>query len=155
MIDPTKPSGYDPNAPVAQNFGNPVHCVKIAEDGLVYVCDRINDRIQVFHKDGSFVREFTYLKNTLGAGSTWDLALWPDREQTYLLMPTAPIIKFASSAARMARSSAVSDAAAARPVNFHWVHSIAVDLKGNVYTGEVDNGKRVQKFRVVGGAPPQ
>jgi hypothetical protein len=37
--------------------------------------------------------------------------------------------------------------------DFHWVHSIAIDSRGNVYAGEVDSGKRVQKFRVVAGAP--
>ena len=57
---------YDPKAPVAQQFGNPVHCVKIANDGLVYVCDRTNNRIQVFKKDGTFVKEWFYEKNTLG-----------------------------------------------------------------------------------------
>ena len=76
---------YDPKAPVSQQFGNPVHCVKIANDGLVYVCDRINNRIQVFRKDGSFVKEWFYEKNTLGNGAVWDLAIWPDAKQTWLL----------------------------------------------------------------------
>jgi hypothetical protein len=49
-------------------FGNPVHCVKIAKDGLVYICDRSNDRIQIFRKDGTFVSEFIIEKNTLGPG---------------------------------------------------------------------------------------
>jgi hypothetical protein len=46
---------------------------------FVYVCDRRNDRVQVFRKDGTFVREWSYLKETLGSGSVWDLYLWPDR----------------------------------------------------------------------------
>jgi DNA-binding beta-propeller fold protein YncE len=153
VIEPTKPSGYDPNAPVSTDFGNPVHCVKIAHDGLVYVCDRINDRIQVFHKDGSFVREFIYLKNTRGAGSTWDVALWPDPAQTYFLNADGTnnqirILRRADGA--IVGSFGRSGRQAGQ---FHWVHSIAIDSKGNVYAGEVDNGKRVQKFRVVSGAP--
>jgi hypothetical protein len=80
-----KQAAYDPKASVSQQFGNPVHCVKIADDGLVYVCDRINDRIQVFKKDGTFVKEWFYEKSTLGNGAVWDLALWPDPKQTYLL----------------------------------------------------------------------
>ena len=44
--------------PASPQFANPVHCVKIANDGLVYVCDRSNDRIQVFQKNGTFVKEF-------------------------------------------------------------------------------------------------
>jgi hypothetical protein len=76
---------YDPKAPVSQQFGNPVHCVKLANDGLVYVCDRTQNRIQVFKKDGTFVKEWFFEKNTLGAGAVWDIAIWPDPKQTYLL----------------------------------------------------------------------
>jgi hypothetical protein len=153
VLDPTQPSGYDPGAPVSANFANPVHCVKIARDGLVYVCDRINDRIQVFHKDGSFVREFVYLKNTRGPGSTWDVALWPDRAQTYFLN-----VDGTNNQIRIVRRAdgAImgSFGRSGRQVGqFHWVHSIAIDSKGNVYAGEVDSGKRLQKFRVVSGAP--
>jgi hypothetical protein len=153
VLDPTQPSGYDPGAPVSTSFANPVHCVKIARDGLVYVCDRINDRIQVFHKDGSFVREFVYLKNTRGPGSTWDVALWPDRAQTYFLNADGTnnqirIVRRADGAIME------SFGRSGRQVGqFHWVHSIGIDSKGNVYAGEVDSGKRLQKFRVVSGAP--
>ncbi|MDB5629529.1 MAG: hypothetical protein JWQ51_1869, partial [Tardiphaga sp.] len=80
-----KQPAYDPKAPAPQQFANPVHCVKIANDGLVYVCDRINNRIQVFKKDGSFVKEWFFEKNTLGNGAVWDLAVWPDPKQTWLL----------------------------------------------------------------------
>ena len=83
-----KQASYDPKAPVQQQFGNPVHCVKIANDGLVYVCDRTQNRIQVFRKDGTFVKEWFFEKNTLG----------------------------------------------------------------NVYTGEVDNAKRIQKFKLTSDA---
>jgi DNA-binding beta-propeller fold protein YncE len=153
VLDPAKPSGYDPKAPPSPNFSNPVHCVKIAKDGLVYVCDRINDRIQVFHKDGSFVREFTYLRNTRGAGSTWDVALWPDRAQTYFLNAdgTNNQIRIVRRSDGMVVGSFGRSGRQAG--EFHWVHSIAIDSQGNVYAGEVDSGKRVQKFRVVSGAP--
>ena len=39
-----------------QQFANPVHCVRLAKDGLLYVCDRVNNRIQVFRRDGAFVK---------------------------------------------------------------------------------------------------
>ena len=55
---------YDPGKPVSQQFGNPVHCVRISKDGLVYVCDRINDRYQIFRKDGTFVSEHFFERNT-------------------------------------------------------------------------------------------
>ena len=59
--------------------------MKLASDGLVYVCDRINNRIQVFKKDGTFVKEWFYEKNTLGNGAVWDIAVWPNPGQTWLL----------------------------------------------------------------------
>src|SRR6202023_3430986 len=83
--DDNKQPPYDPKAPVLQQFANPVHCVKLANDRLVYVCDRINNRIQVFKKDGTFVKEWFFEKNTLGNGAVWDVAVWPDPKQSYLL----------------------------------------------------------------------
>jgi DNA-binding beta-propeller fold protein YncE len=147
--DDEKQAAYDPKAPVSQQFGNPVHCVKIAADGLVYVCDRINNRIQVFKKDGSFVKEWFFEKNTLGNGAVWDLALWPDPKQTYLLNADGEnneirIIK------REDGSVAGRFGGGGRNAGqFHWVHTMAIDKDGNVYTGEVDNAKRIQKFKLV------
>src|SRR5262249_43220458 len=60
---------YDPSKPPPQQFGNPVHCIRIDKDGLVYVCDRTNNRLQVFRKDGTFVTEHVYEKATRGTGS--------------------------------------------------------------------------------------
>ena len=48
---------YDPAKPPSQQFGNPVHCIRVDKDDLVYVCDRSNNRLQVFRKDGTFVAE--------------------------------------------------------------------------------------------------
>jgi DNA-binding beta-propeller fold protein YncE len=144
-----KQAAYDPKAPVQQQFGNPVHCVKIAADGLVYVCDRTQDRIQVFKKDGTFVKEWFYEKTTLGNGAVWDLVLWPDPKQTYLLNADGEnneirIIK------REDGSVAGRFGGGGRNAGqFHWVHAMAIDKLGNVYTGEVDNAKRIQKFRLV------
>jgi DNA-binding beta-propeller fold protein YncE len=78
-------AAYDPSAAPSPQFGNPVHCVKLARDGLVYVCDRVNDRIQVFRKDGAFVKEFVVEKNTRANGSVWDLELFPDEKETWLV----------------------------------------------------------------------
>jgi DNA-binding beta-propeller fold protein YncE len=144
---------YDPKAPPSPQFGNPVHCAVLARDGLLYVCDRINDRIQVFRTDGTFVTEWFYARNTLGNGSVWDLALWPDAHQTWLLNADGE-----NNEVRILRRS---DGAVVGSFGrqgrwageFHWVHNIAVDSKGNVYTGEVDTGERIQKFRPVRGGP--
>ena len=147
-----KPPAYDPNAPLSPNFNAIVHCVKIASDGLVYVCDRVNDRVQVFRKDGSFVREWVHLKETRGGGSTWDIGFWPDREQSVILLADGEnnevrITRRADgeilgSFGRSGRNAGM----------FHWVHNIAIDSNGNAYTSEVDNAKRVQRFRPISGS---
>ncbi len=144
---------YDPASPVSQQFANPVHCAKVSRDGLVYVCDRTNNRIQVFKKDGTFVTEWFYDKSTLGGGAVWDLNFWPDANQTWLFN-----IDGENNLLRiLRRSDGAVVGGFGRPGryagHFHYVHSIAVDSKGNIYTGEVDNGKRVQKFKPTSGAP--
>jgi len=138
---------YDPKAPPAQQFRNPVHCIERSNDGLVYVCDRANNRIQVFKKDGTFVTEWFYDKSTLGAGAVWDLNFWPDANQTWLFN-----IDGENNLLRILQRSDGKvvggfGRSGRQAGHFHWVHSIAVDSKGNIYTGEVDNGKRVQKFK--------
>ncbi|HWL88712.1 MAG TPA: hypothetical protein VNO21_23075 [Polyangiaceae bacterium] len=139
---------YDPAAAPSPQFGNPVHCVRIAKDGMVYVCDRTNDRIQVFRKDGSFVKEMFVEKSTLAMGTIWDLELWPDANQTFLInvdgsnnevrtlvRDTGKIV------GRFGRNGRMAG-------DFHWVHNLALDSKGNIFTTEVDTGKRAQKFVV-------
>src|SRR5262249_14415133 len=103
---------YSPAAAPSQQFGNPVHCVKIAKDGLVYVCDRANDRIQVFRKDGTFVKEFIVEKNTLRAGSVWDLDFWIDPNRHFCSAPTARITRYERYGAKPERSSVRSAATA-------------------------------------------
>lgn len=155
-LNPTSgdPGGhaYDPKAPISDTFNNPVHCVKIANDGLVYVCDRTNDRMQVFRKDGSFVRENIYLPQTLN-GSVWDLYLWPDKEQSFIVMVDGGnnemrVIRrsdgeILSSYGRFGRQAG----------QFFGVHNIAIDSKGNVFTTEVFEGKRIQRWKVASGTP--
>lgn len=145
------PAKYDPAAPPSQSFGNPVHCVLIAHDGLVYVCDRTNDRVQVFHKDGTFVKEVRYLPATLGNGSVWDMDFWPKNAETYLVTADGE-----NNEVRIVRRSTLAVVArfgrsGRNAGQFHWVHVIGVDSKNNIYTGEVDNAKRLQKFRYLGG----
>jgi DNA-binding beta-propeller fold protein YncE len=137
---------YDPAAAPAQQFRNPVHCVRIAEDGLVYVCDRTNNRIQVFRKDGSFVKEFFVEKNTRANGSVWELAIWPDAAETYLLNADGANNEVRTLSRETGAVIGAFGRNGRQAGQFHWVHNIAVDSKGNVFTTEVDTGKRAQKF---------
>jgi hypothetical protein len=142
---------YDPNEPPQAQFRNPVHCIKIAADGLVYVCDRSQNRIQVFRKDGTFVKEWFYEKNSRGDGAVFDLAIWPDPKQTYLL--NADGTNNEIRVIRRDDGSVVGTFghSGRNAGQFALLHVMAVDAKGNVYTGEVE-GKRIQKFRLTSDA---
>ncbi len=143
------PAPYVAGQPPAQQFRNPVHCVRIANDGLVYVCDRVNNRIQVFQKNGTFVKEFFLDRATLGNGSAWDVDLSPDRRQRWLYNPDGENNKvwiLERDSGNVADTFGRNGRYAGQ---FHWVHNLAVDSHGNIYTAEVDTGKRVQKFTPV------
>lgn len=135
-----------PNDAQLQHFGTPVHCVKLARDGLVYVCDRLNNRVQVFRKDGSFVQEFRVAPQTLSNGSVWDIVLSRDAQQRWLHLADGRNNQVLT----LDRATGQIVDTVGRPGRyageFHWVHDLAIDSRGNLYAGEVDTGKRVQKF---------
>jgi DNA-binding beta-propeller fold protein YncE len=141
-----KLGAYDPAAAPAQQFRNPVHCVQVARDGLVYVCDRTNDRVQVFRKDGTFVKEFFVEKNTLANGSVWELALWPDAKESFLLNADGANNEVRTLNRDTGEVVGAFGRNGRQAGQFHWVHNLAVDSRGNVFTTEVDTGKRTQKF---------
>ena len=144
---------YVPGEAPLRSFRNPVHCARLARDGLVYVCDRSSDRIQVFRKDGGFVREFVVQPNTLGAGSVWDIDFLPDAAQSVLLTADGENnlvwLLGRGDGAMLGRFGGNGRMAG----QFHWIHTLAVDSRGNVFTTEVDTGKRVQRFRLVDQLP--
>ncbi len=148
------PSQYDPNGPPPPQF-RIVHSVRIANDGLVYVCDRTNDRIQVFRKDGSFVAEKFIARQTLGSGSVWDIGFSTDPQQRFLIVndgtnqqvylvrrDTLEVLGAFGQAGRWAGQ-------------FYGAHVLAVDAQGNVFIGETYEGKRIQKFVFTGLGVPQ
>ena len=137
---------YNPALPPIQQFRNPVHCAEIANDGLVYVCDRVNDRIQIFHKDGTFVKEVFIAKNTLGAGSVWEIVFSKDPAQKYIFLTDGTNEKiYVIDRASMTVLTTFGDGGR-QPGQWFGVHSIASDSKGNLYTTETFEGKRVQRF---------
>jgi hypothetical protein len=139
-----------------------VHCARIAKDGLVYVCDRPNDRMQVFDKAVvglpcnnpgqtvgvcGFLGEKFIRAETLGPGSVWDLDTSSDTAQSCLHNADGSNQKVDTlrrATLEMLASFGTNGRSAGQ---FHWVHNLAVDSKGNIYTAEVDTGKRAQKFR--------
>ena len=139
----TDPGAYDPNAAASKQF-HTLSCVKIAKDGMVYVCDRQNDRIQVFQKDGKFVKEAFVSKTTTGDGSVWDIAFSPDQRVLFVADGHDKKIWMLDRAS-LETIGSFGDGGR-YPGRFYGVGSVAVDSKGNVYTGETYDGKRVQKF---------
>jgi DNA-binding beta-propeller fold protein YncE len=135
---------YDPKAPLSREFGSGVHCVRIARDGLVYVCDRANNRIQVFKKDGTYVDELQIAKETVHIGSIWDVVFTLDQKhllvgdgtnQKIWIVQRQPL-KLMGSFSRAGRMAG----------ELLWVNALATDSKGNLYTAESSGGRRVQRF---------
>jgi hypothetical protein len=156
------PGPYKPGAP-AKSFRD-ISCIEISRDGNVYVCDKGSNRIQVFDKSGKFIREAMVAPNTMGAtyissgagvgpgfafnpsGSVWDLAFSSDQQQQFVFVADGHNKKI-----RILRRNDLTEVGSfgsggRYPGTFLAVAAVATDAQGNVYTGEMHHGKRVQKF---------
>jgi DNA-binding beta-propeller fold protein YncE len=154
--DDTNLGPYKPGEPPAKQFRTPVHCADLSNDGLVYVCDRPNDRIQVFKADGTFVKEVIVAPKTLGDGSTWDVAFSKDPQQKYMYLADGKNEKIYVMDRQSLEILTSFGDGGRQPGQFFAVHSIATDSKGNIFTTETYEGKRLQKFVYKGiGAVPR
>jgi DNA-binding beta-propeller fold protein YncE len=159
---------YDPNGAPSRQFRD-VTCVKVAKDGMVYVCDRMSNRIQVFQKNGQFIKEMVIAKETRGAvttigqapgivlnsaGSVWDIAFSSDAGQRYLFVADGH-----NNRIRILRRDTLGEVGqigdgGRQAGRFLSPAAVAVDSRGNLYTGEVHHAKRVQKFTPAAAAAP-
>ena len=144
---------YKPGDPPSQQFRNPVHCIMLSNDGLLYVCDRGNDRIQVFKPDGTFVKEVFIEKETLGSGSVFDIAFSQDPQQKYMYVADGENQQVHILDRQSLEVLTSFGDGGRQPGQFYGVHSIATDSQGNIYTTETYRGQRVQKFVYKGLAP--
>ncbi|HZR26509.1 MAG TPA: hypothetical protein VFA59_23135 [Vicinamibacterales bacterium] len=144
---------YDPSAPPPQQFRNPVHCAELSVDRLLYVCDRVNDRVQVFKPDGTFIKEVFVEKETRGSGSAWDIAFSKDAQQKYMYLADGENDRVHIFDRQSLEMLTTFGEGGRQPGEFYGVHSIATDSKGNIYTTETYRGQRVQKFVYKGLAP--
>jgi DNA-binding beta-propeller fold protein YncE len=140
---------YDPDAEPAQQFRT-VHCAEPSHDGLIYVCDRANDRIQVFQADGSFLTEAFVAPETLGDGSVFDIAFSRDPEQRFIYLAEGANKRVRILERETLQILTSFGDGGRQPGQFVGVHSIATDSQGNIYTTETYEGKRVQKFVYLG-----
>lgn len=131
-------------------FSRVVHCVLIGNDGLVYVCDRQGDRVQVFDKMGNFQRNIWIRTGTPtlpdARGTAWWAAFSRDPQQKYMYVmngrnETVHILEHESGKVL---------ASFGRPGHqlgsFIHGHTLAIDSHGNIYVAETDWGRRVQRF---------
>ena len=154
---PTDDKTPPPKAPQTENPPATqfrlVHCVKVSNDGLVYVCDRDNNRMQVFKKDGTFVAEYFYARDTRSpsGGTVGHIGLWPDKTQS--LLAIGDIGNFTVRIVRRDNGQELATVGAAGPYagQLHRVHQVTFDNQGNLYTAEIE---RVQKFVLTGNVKP-
>lgn len=147
-----RPSQYDPDGPPPPQF-RIVHAVRISNDGLVYVCDRTNDRLQVFRKDGTFVQERFVARQTLGSGSVWDVGFSTDPEQEFLIVPDGTNQEIRVLKRDTLEVVSGFGRAGHWAGQFYGAHNLAIDSRGHLYIGETYEGKRLQKFLYQGLAP--
>ena len=139
-------AAYDPEAEPIDQFRSPVHDVALSGDGLVYVADRTNNRLQVFQQDGTFVTESFIRTETLGSGAVSGIVLSPDPGQQWLFVPDGTNnvvwILDRSSLAVVSHFGRLGKYAG----QFYRLHNLDVDSRGNLYSTEVGEGQRVQRF---------
>lgn len=130
---------------------NLVHCIRLANDGKVYVCDRLNNRIQVFTRDGTYLTEYFYEPRTTGSGAVGNVSMWPGKDQKFMVMNDPgnfqTVIIRREDGKELARFGNFGSYAGEYERN----HQMEFDREGNIYTSE---DTRVQKLRIVNGVKP-
>ncbi len=150
--------------PDERNFVPDLHFVEISKDRLVYVGERGQNRIEVFTTDGTFVKEFYVSPNTPArgegcgglqntkmppCGTTYKLALSRDPEQKFMYVADGTNNKVWILERQSGRTLGSFGGNGRYAGQLHWINAIAMDSNGNIYTGEVEQAKRIQKFAPV------
>jgi hypothetical protein len=138
---------YDVNSP---QFGNPVHCAQPSNDGLIYVCDRTNNRIQVFKMDGTYLSQTVLKPDTKGDGSAWEVAFSRDPAQKFMYISDGANENIHVFDRKTMKELYWFGGGGRQPGQFYAVHSIVTNSKGDIYTTETYRGQRVQKFTYKG-----
>ncbi|MBT5074223.1 MAG: hypothetical protein HOJ34_00060 [Kordiimonadaceae bacterium] len=146
IVDPTERYRHDPSTPPSRTFTGPVHCVEPSNDGLLYVCDRTSDRIQIFDRAGNYKSEILIAPETGSQGSTWDLDFSRDEAQKYIYLADGQNQRVYIIERSTMEVLTKFGGGGRQPGLWFAPHSLATDSKGNIYTTETYEGKRIQKF---------
>jgi DNA-binding beta-propeller fold protein YncE len=134
-------------------FGSPVHGIKVSNDGMVYVADRSNRRVQVFTVDGKYVTQMFLNRGGPSGGSAAGVAFSPDQAQRFLYVADYGNSHIAVVDRKTLIVLYQFGQRSAKPGDFQGLHHLAIDSKGNIYTGEVAPGARAQRFLFKGMSP--
>ena len=143
---------YDPTA-TYQHFRGPVHCADVSNDGLVYVCDRTSNRLQIFKTDGTFVKEVYMARDSRADGAVWDTAFSRDAQQRFLYVADGRNQKLRIFDRQSMEELTNFGKGGHYPGEWYSLHNIATDSKGNLYTVETYQGRRLQRFLYKGLGP--
>jgi DNA-binding beta-propeller fold protein YncE len=133
-------------------FMQVVHCVVLGNDGLLYVCDRQGDRVEVFDKMGSFKRNILINSEPAQMPDTTGMAMWvafsPDQQQRFMYVPDEHDDQVVALDHASGQILSRFGRPGYQPGNFEHPHALAVDSKGNIYVNETV-GRRLQRFKMV------
>lgn len=146
----TPASGYDASVAQERGFQGPVHCADPSVDGLVYVCDRGNARIQVFTLDGEYQTERYYNPHTVSDGPVWDVAFSPDAEQEWLFVADGENSRVHIVRRADMETVGTVGTGGRYPGMFQAIHSITADSQGNLFITETYEGRRLTKLQWMG-----
>jgi hypothetical protein len=147
------PKVLDTEGPGNNQFSSPVHGILVSNDGIVYVADRINRRVQLFTPDGKYLTQVFLNRAGPSSDSVSGMAFSPDPAQKYLYLSDFGNSHIAVLDRKTLTVLYQFGLRGKEPGNFRGVHHIAVDSKGNLYTAEVAPGARAQKFIYKGLSP--
>jgi DNA-binding beta-propeller fold protein YncE len=132
--------------PGPQQFGGPVHSVKISNDGLLYVADRANRRVQVFDPDGKYKTQMFVNRAGPSSNSVAGIAFSPDGDQRFMYLAdygnSRIVVVERKSLDVLYQFGNLGE----KPGDFRGPHHLAADSKGNIYVAEVSPGNRAQRF---------
>jgi DNA-binding beta-propeller fold protein YncE len=136
---------YTPGGPMPKDFAGHL-TLNVSNDGLVYAADRNANRIHVTDKQGTFIKEFVLAPQTGAGGSTGGVAFSPDRQQRFLFISDLTNDKIWFLDREDGKVVGQMGSRGENGGQWFGLHMIAVDSQGHIYTGEVYNGERVQRF---------